>query len=1240
MERFDLLNVPLKGANLLEAGAGTGKTYNIEGLFLRLIIEEALPVDAILVVTYTVAATEELRDRIHCRLRRAAQAFARGESDDRLLRELLAKYPRQQERLAIQRHLQGALRDFDEAAIYTIHSFCQRIMQENAFESDALFDTQLIADEGRLREEIVDDFWRTHFYETLPEVAGHALSCGFSPSYLLELLGQTIPHHDIRIIPQPVPSNLEEVSRQIREFNDAVAALRAAWPQVREEIYLLLSGPALHAGTYGPKSAGLCRAMEVGLDSGGPFFPLGEHVAKFTCRHLAAKAKKNHQPPEHEFFRLCQDVQDRAETLEQELNAYLLQLKRDFIVTAREKLAARKEKDNVVYFDDLLVRLRQALEQRGGEELARIIRTRYRAALIDEFQDTDPVQFAIFGTLFGQGEYPLFLIGDPKQAIYSFRGADIFAYLKAAAAVQGKYTIRENWRSEPGLIQAVNTIFSQRSRPFVHPSIDFAPASAPPERPYEYLTVAGQREAPCRWWFVRAEKYGPPLKALAKGKARSVIARAVAGETARLLKLARRGELLIGARPLREGDIAVLVRQHREARLMQDAFRRLNIPAVLQRAGSVFITEEAEEWERVLRALANPADEGLVRAALLTDLLGVGVAEMGRLARNEEGWVRWLDKFGFYHQLWQDNGFMCMFEALLSGEEVKPRLLAFQDGERRVTNLLHLAELLLRAIEEEKYGIAGLAKWMAEQRAAERDRSRDERQLRLESDAQAVHIVTIHQSKGLEYPVVFCPFTWEGAEVRGDAVAFHGAAGEGEVTLDIGSRTMPLSRAQARLEQLAENVRLLYVALTRARHRCYFIWGRFNQAETSAPAYLFHADELPAAPGDAESELTALAAGYNKLDDELMLQRLAEIARQAKGCIALSEMPEEEEALAARPAEQEKMIFHPFSGKIDRSWRIVSFSSLIADRPPSPESPDYDGQPAAADSVLPDRTGEAVRGGEKSFPAGAGDIFSFPRGAGAGTLLHDILRYLDFQEKRAAEVQSLVAQKLRLHGFDPRWEGVLVDQLRKLAIVPLRHFNEPAGTAGGTFRLAEVAGASRLNELEFYFPLRRLAGADLKDIFGRAGYGLPAAALAGGDDRRAPVYPSVAERLRFHPARGFMKGFMDLVFSHEGRFYLVDWKSNFLGTKTADYGAEGLARAMADSSYILQYYLYTLATHLYLGARLPDYSYERHFGGVYYIFLRGLDPSATSAEGREYGIFRDRPPADLVAEMEARLIAR
>jgi len=1232
MEKFDLIDVPLAGANLLEASAGTGKTYNIEGLFLRLVIETALPVGAILVVTYTVAATEELRERIRCRLAGAALAFACGESEDPLLAALVAKFPDLRERRRVLGLLQAARRDFDEAAIFTIHSFCQKTLQENAFESDALFDTELITDERHLRGEIVDDFWRSHFYETLPEVAGYALASGLSPAYFSELLGKAISHQDVEIIPSLPPPRIETIREHLSAYNEAFGEIAAAWPGVRDEVRGILEGPALHAGTYGRKAAALCQRMECSFNSGGPFFPLDDHFSKFTPAYLAGKTKKNHAPPEHHFFQRCQEIRDRAAVLEQALDEYLLFLKRDFLVTAAKRLAARKRKDNIMFFDDLLVRLRAALAARGGEQLAGIIRTKYRAALIDEFQDTDPVQFAIFRTLFESGEHPLFLIGDPKQAIYSFRGADIFAYMKAAADIPGKYTISENWRSEPGLIQAVNTIFSQRDNPFVYPAISFFPTTAPREKRHTCLTIPGPEKAPCQWWFVPAEKYGEPGKPLPKGRARRIIAHAVAGETARLLTLASRGEAMIGDNPLEAGDIAVLVRQHREARLIQEALRQLNIPAVLQKAGNIFDTGEAEELERILRGLARPEEEGLVRAALLTDIFGVGVAEMGRLNREERDWGTWLEKFGFYHRLWRETGFMSMFTALLAGEEIKPRLLAFPDGERRVTNLLHLAELLLQAGDEGRLGAAGLVKWLAQQRDPTTPRL-DEHQLRLESDSRAVQIVTVHQSKGLEYPVVFCPFTWEGAEVRGDAFPFHDAASAGQIVFDLGSPDAARHRSLAERELLAENLRLLYVALTRARHRCYFVWGRFRQAETSAPAYLFHDGPGTASPGNEAALTAALAANYEKLDDTLMYNRLAEIANQAGGNIDLREIPAELEVIQSlRPEEKSHLAFKDFTGKIDRSWRIVSYSSLVADQPQAAEFPDYDGSLTTDDASAADNSEASGLPGEKSLraPTGAEDIFSFPRGAAAGTLLHDILQHLDFQEERKGELSSLVSGKLASHGFASRWEDVLMDLLKKVVTVPFLPFADP-DSPSQPFTLAAVANAARLNELEFYFPLQPLTPADLGGLFGQTGISLS----QPGTGQPAPDLLAAKERLHFSPLRGFMKGFMDMVFWHDGRYYLLDWKSNFLGRELGDYAPDGLARAMAEGAYYLQYHLYTLALHQYLAARLPDYRYERHFGGIYYVFLRGLDPAA----GPQYGIFRDRPPAALIAELVGRLIA-
>jgi exodeoxyribonuclease V beta subunit len=1232
MERFDLLRVPLAGVNLLEAGAGTGKTFTIEGLYLRLIIEKALPVGEILVVTYTVAATEELRDRIHRRLHDAVAAFSSGGSADSLLKAMLSKFPDPRERLLFQERLRAALRDFDEAAIFTIHGFCRRILQENAFESDALFDTALITDELSLREEIVDDFWRTHFYETLPEVAGYALASGFNPGYLRELLGKVIFHPQIEIIPRIAPPSPAAVGERVAAFKSAVAGLLAAWPEARGEVGEKLSSPALHANVYGGKAGKLQAMMDVFVAS-GECFPLPADLEKFTSRKLAEKTKKNQEPPDHDFFRICQAVREQADALKQELDYYLLFLKTEFAATVKKKLAQRKEKDQVMFFDDLLIRLRDALAKSGGEELAAIIGTRYRAAMIDEFQDTDPVQFAIFRTVFGRGAHPLFLIGDPKQAIYSFRGADIFAYMKAAADVQGKYTILENWRSEPGLIKAVNALFSGRNNPFVYEAIAFREAEAPPEKVYEFLTLQGRREPPFQFWFVPAEKYGEPGQTLAKDKAQQIIARAVAGEISRLLILARQGHALIGKRPLQEGDIAVLVRKHREARLLQDGLRRLKIPAVIQKTGNVFDTKEAEELERIMRALAAPEEERLVRAALLTDIMGVGVEGLEALRSDEKAWGNFLEKFGNYHDLWFEAGFMGMFASLMAGEGVKPRLLSLPDGERRVTNLLQLTEVLHRRSEEEKSGVLGLLQWLSRQRNPATPRL-EEHQLRLESDERAVRIVTIHQSKGLEYPVVFCPFTWEGAEVRGDAFAFHGQPGAEGITCDLGSAYAAVNRTRAAREMLAENVRLLYVALTRARHRCYFIWGRFNKADTSAPAYLFHYGKGVAQAGD--DLVAAVAADYGKLDDEAMSRQLADIALRGEGNIVLAEIPPGAgKILPPRPEERDPLTFREFAGKIDRSWRIASFSSLAPGQPHGAETPDYEG--AFDPGELSHGEFSPVVGGprEASFneTEGARDIFSFPRGARAGTMFHEILRYLDFQEPDGQASRSLVTRKLQTWGFASRWAEVVISLLGKVVSAPLLPF-PAAGKTEAPFTLSSLTANDRLNELEFYFPLRRLAPENLQSIFGRAGAALPGYGVREAAGRMRPGFSLEAGRLRFSPVRGFLKGFMDMVFSSGGRFYLVDWKSNFLGSRGTDYGPAALQRAMRENFYILQYHLYVLALHLYLGARLPDYRYERHFGGVYYFFLRGIDP----ALGPEYGIYRDRPEEGLIRELVETLL--
>ena len=550
LQEFDLLKSPLQGTNLIEASAGTGKTYAITALFLRLILEKALFVDQILVVTYTVAATEELRDRIRRKLREAIAAFSSGQSKDQFLIDLVRKIPDRKEAVA---RLQVALHDFDEAPIFTIHGFCQRTLHERAFESGSLFDTELSTDPQSILEEIVNDFWRRHFYQAPPELVIYAQNKKYSPGYFLDLLKRKTPGQNPQVIPESGPVEMNS----LKTFRRGFERLKETWPGVRPAVLEKLSDPALKYYGNPEKLIGL---MDKYTAAQWPALPLFEKFEKFTTATLAESTKKKQITPQHPFFDLCQEFQGTSAALSSEMDRYLLFLKAEIFRYLEKELPARKQKKNIQFFDDLLTRLASSLQKAGGEDLVKAIQNRYQAALIDEFQDTDPVQYAIFHSVFAGEDSILFLIGDPKQAIYSFRGADLFAYLKAAAHVGSRYTLRHNWRSEPGLIRAVNEIFSRGQKPFVYDEISFQQAGFR-EHPQDTLRIGGRSEPPFRLWFLE----GDADKPLSKERAREPISRAVAAEISRLIDLGRQGKAIIGDHPVREEDIAVLVRMNDEA---------------------------------------------------------------------------------------------------------------------------------------------------------------------------------------------------------------------------------------------------------------------------------------------------------------------------------------------------------------------------------------------------------------------------------------------------------------------------------------------------------------------------------------------------------------------------------------------------------------------------------------------------------------------------------------------------
>ena len=1179
-----LLRYPLSGMHLIEASAGTGKTYAISGLFVRLLLEKKLAVRQILVVTYTRAATEDLRLRVRQMVGSCLQAFASGRGRDDFETGLLAEIDDHDQ---AGRRLVSALQDFDEAAIFTIHAFCQRMLKENSLESGALMDTELVPDLDELLQEIAADFWRLQMDRFPPAFTALAAK-KILPDRLFFFVKKMRP--GLLLLPAIDPAVLERIAGgglagTENEVSRALAAVCRAWPLAREQVHrLLLENTGLNKKSYSPEKIPLWLAEMDAFCREQPVYQgvIPENFGKFSADSLAAATKKNSLAPVHPFFHLCREVCVCHEKWTTLCDQGLIALRQEAARYGLAEFDRRKREKNLFAYDDLLHKLRQALQGQNRDRLIRRILDRFPAALIDEFQDTDPVQYEIFSTLYQcAAQTLLYIIGDPKQAIYSFRGADIFTYMTAIRDVPSSFDLDRNYRSEPGLIRAVNSLFAAATDPFVYSRIPFHPVSAADKKERPLLTIGGRQEPPLQLWQIMrrpAENDAMPREVAEK----RVLA-ALAAEISGLLEQGRNGEALIGDRRLGPRDIAVLVRENREAQQVQKILYRVGIPSVQQSMEDLFATHETEELSRVLSAVVEPANDRKIRAALATDMLGGTCVDLLRLEEDEEAWSSRLALFLFCHHCWREKGFMAMFRLLLDQQHVRVQLLRFVDGERRLTNVLHLGEVLHSHEREKKATPAALLAWLAD-RIAGRDKAAEEHQLRLESDAERVQIVTIHRAKGLQYPVVFCPFSWGGSRSIRETVSFHLPEGGNVAALDMGSEEIEQHKEMARQEELAENMRLLYVALTRAVHRCYVAWGAFHGAESSALAWLFH----------GRGDFAALKKRVKKLTDAEIGAELIELVRQAEGNIALvartgDELPSPRTSWRDRPA---PLVCRTFTGGIS-ALQVTSFTAIT--------SHGRHGEPFAPR--------EEARGA----PEDSGSIHAFPRGAAPGTFMHDIFEHLDFPQLGTdpETCRQLIVKKLARHGFAPSWQDAVFAMVHNVLTTPLLP-DRPE------LVLQSVAAGKRLNELEFYFPLAAVTSAEVKEILQAHGHGGPLAAA-----------------LEFTVNRGFLKGYIDLVFERDGRFYLVDWKSNYLGAGPADYNRGRLEEVMVRERYSLQYLFYTVALHQYLAQRLTDYSYETHFGGCFYIFLRGVHPEYGSA----CGIYHDRPAADLVTRLSRLLVA-
>jgi exodeoxyribonuclease V beta subunit len=875
------------------------------------------------------------------------------------------------------------------------------------------------------------------------------------------------------------------------------------------------------------------------------------------------------------------------------LEAWCEAFDRDLVSFVRTELPARARARGVMSFDDVLHDMQRALVGPEGKTLAATVRRRFPAAVIDEFHDTDPVQYDIFRRIYRAPNASLFLIGDPKQAIYAFRGADVYAYIAASHDADQRFTLSTNHRSDPTLIRAVNRVFSRIESPFFLDEIRFEPVSSK-EGATDELRADGAAASGLEILFVpRGEEPGRSRR----WQSADVVPELVAGEIAALLSS---GATLHG-RPLRAGDIAVLTRRNAEARDVQAALRALGVTAVLHGDSSVLDTEEAAETAAVLKALADPSNPTAVRSALATSFLGQTATELFELGEDEGAWERWTSNFGRWHEIWKTRGILSAIRRMMSDERASARLLGAPGGERRLTNFVHLVELLHKHAADEHAGMAGLIAWFDEVRHKEDARggvAPDAQQVRLESDELAVQLTTMHRSKGLEYPVVFLPYLWRSAGLFPSdrrSLLYHDRSRDHRLVLDLRAEDQKQPElAEASRESIAEAQRLTYVALTRAKHRAVVVWGAFPFFHESALARLFH---------------PRLLDSSGKAPDADLLGELDELATESDGAITVRSWTGVSPAMPPRsPPRDLGLRAKPIPSRRLALRRTSSFSGLTSGMD-APEGSIDDARDVDDGARAPDEgTGPPIVASARARVP----LDEFPRGPRAGDALHGILEKIDFEKRDPEELARIASTELAAQGLDAEaWSVPVASALDEVLRTPL--------VAGGDgFSLSQISNRMKSAEMEFTFPV----GAGTSR--GRRQTPLTAVSLADALRNRSGLPRDYAERvaaLGFAPLTGFLRGFIDLVFEQNGRFYLVDYKSNHLGSEYDSYAPPELVAPMAEHHYFLQYHLYAVAVHRFLRRRVRDYEYARHFGGVFYLFLRGMSPE----RGPRTGVFFDRP---------------
>ena len=1177
------LTFPLHGSRLIEASAGTGKTWTIAALVVRLVLGHGganafapqgqpcpLQPAQILVMTFTRAATRELSERIRARLVEAAACFRGHSVGDDFLHDLLATYPEATQREQAAWRLELAAQGMDDAAIFTIDAWCQRVLREHALDSGSLLDETLEADEAQRLTEALQDYWRQQCY---PLDAPNLERLQAQWKNFAAFANDIRPLAQENLDPALGAGDLADLLPQWEaQAHARLHALAHGWAQAAEDYEIWLEGQWAHNkdawdGRRLQRKNCLKWLQALKDWAAAPHPDLASAMATGAWRLTPAglddarsgAAPVNYPPQAAALERLLAELAA--------LPSPHLHLRQHAAARVQQRLQWIKSQTATFGFTDMLQRLDAALTGPQGAVLRQRLLQQYPVALLDEFQDTSPLQYRLFSSVYSPetntSDRALLLIGDPKQSIYGFRGADIYSYLQARQATAGRhYVLDKNYRSSHALVAAVNHWFAQAENRPGSGAFRFRTHSAHNPLPFIQVAAQGRPEV--------LHANGTPVPAL--HMAWHAAPEAVSGQDLRTLFAAACAEQLAQwlndpgmgfAQPdgrfvrLRPGDVAILVRQGKEASAVRQALRQRRIASVyLSDRESVFASPEAHDLLFWLRAVAEPLNTRTLRAAFATRLLDLPFADLQQLAHDDALLDQRTAQLHRLHQLWQRQGVLAMLRSSLHQLGLPARWLAQPDGERRLTNVLHLGELLQQASATVE-GEQALIRWLQES-IANPNGDAQAQTVRLESDADLVQVITIHKSKGLEYPLVMLPFASDFTEKERARTPFVRRP-DGRLVLQVSDHDL----AQAEEERLREDLRLFYVAATRPRHLLWLGLGPIKkrkkscQNERSATGYLL-AGDAPQSAAQWQSALETLAKSCP--NSTLTLIDKAPTATLFKN---------ERQPAALRPAP-------PYDGQFDRSWGVASFSALVRDlgAAPRPDEALLAQTPAEDEPAAPPST---------AAPSSASAVWHrFPKGPLVGNFLHSQMQWWadqGFAPLDGPLRQALLGRCLRAGYSQPQAEDV-AHWLSTLGHTPLPPLD-----------CALPALTTQLTEMEFWLPLAPLSSSAVDALCQH--YLLPGQAR-----------PALPQR-QLH---GMAMGFADLVFAHGGRYWVLDYKTNTLGPDGSAYTPTTLAAAMLQHRYDVQAALYTLALHRLLRQRLgAAYRPEDHLGGALYLFMRGLD---------------------------------